>query len=78
LINREVGNILGQFGPAFRMFAPTVSNYIEGMISPYIDAFMGVDSQKINTKAAGAFLKSETNKKIEEFMKAFESESGNV
>jgi hypothetical protein len=60
------------------MFAPTVTKYLEELISPYVDAFMGVDSNKINTKAAGAFLKSETNKKIEEFMKQFESESKNV
>jgi hypothetical protein len=46
-------------------------------LEPYIAGFTNPDTDHINTKAATAFLKEETNRKIEDFMKRFESESKN-
>jgi ABC-type tungstate transport system permease subunit len=44
-------------------------------LEPYIAGFTNPDTEKINTKAATAFMKEETNKKIENFMKRFEESS---
>jgi hypothetical protein len=46
-------------------------------LEPYIDGFMNDDTGHINTPAATAFMKEETSKKIEDFMKKFESEKNN-
>jgi len=75
LLTREIGNILGQFGPAFRMLAPTVTTSLLSLVDPYITAFTSPDTGKINKKAASAYLKEETAKKIDEFLKRFEDES---
>jgi hypothetical protein len=77
MLNRYIGNILGSFNPAFRMFSSTVTNSLMDMVEPYLNAFTNPDTNKINTKAAGAYLKEETNKKIEDFMKRFEEQSKN-
>jgi hypothetical protein len=74
-VQRTVGNLLGSFNPGFRMFASTLTNYVMDYIDPYLAAFTNPDTSKINTKAASAYLKEETNKKIEEFMKRFEDEA---
>jgi hypothetical protein len=57
------------------MFSGTLTNYAMEYLEPYISGFMNPDTEHINTKAATAYLKEETNKKIEDFMKRFESES---
>ena len=72
VLNREVANVLSSVSPAFKMFSPSVTKYIMTMFNDYIDAFIGIDN-KINTEAAGEFVKEEVNKKVEEFMKRFES-----
>jgi hypothetical protein len=59
------------------MFSSTVTNSLMDMVEPYLNAFTNPDTNKINTKAAGAYLKEETNKKIEDFMKRFEEQSRN-
>lgn len=77
VLGRYIGNILSGINPAFRMFSSTVTKAAMDMIDPYLSAFTNPDTDKINTKAASAYLKEETNRKIEEFMKRFEAESGN-
>jgi len=72
VLNREVSNILGAVNPAFKMFSPSATKYIMTLFNDYIDAFIGVDN-KINTEAAGAFMKEEINRKVEAFMTKFES-----
>jgi hypothetical protein len=46
-------------------------------LEPYIAGFTNTDTDHINSKAATAYMKEETNKKIEDFMKRFEEESRN-
>jgi hypothetical protein len=43
------------------------------LIEPYVDAFLSPDDGSLNKKAASAFLKQETNEKIDKFLKDFES-----
>lgn len=76
ILGREIDNILGRVSPAFRMFTPTVTGAVMNFIDPYIDAFMSPDEKTINTKAATGYLKEEAARKIEDFMKRFEAESG--
>jgi hypothetical protein len=75
ILGRYVSNILGSFNPTFRMFSSSVTNSIMDMLDPYLNAFTNSDTNKINTKAAEAYMKEETNKKIEEFMKKFREQS---
>jgi len=75
IATREIGNILAQFGPAFRMMAPAVTNSLMSLVDPYITAFTSPDTGKINKKAAGAYLKDEVSKKIDDYLKKFEEES---
>jgi hypothetical protein len=77
MIQRSINNTLNTVNPGLRMFSGTLTNYTMEFLEPYISGFMNPDTEKINTKAATAFLKEETNKKIEDFMKRFENESGN-
>jgi len=74
MLNREIGNLLGNINPVFKMFSSTISNYVMSFLNPYIDAFTNPDDSHINTKAASAYLKEETSTKIEEFMKKFNEE----
>jgi ABC-type tungstate transport system permease subunit len=76
MINRSINNTLSSLNPSLRMFSGTLTNYAMEFLEPYISGFINPDTEKINTKAATAFMKEETNKKIEEFMKKFENESG--
>jgi hypothetical protein len=76
MIQRSINNTLNSVNPGLRMFSGTLTNYSMEFLEPYISGFMNPDTEHINTKAATAYLKEETNKKIEDFMKRFESESG--
>jgi hypothetical protein len=77
MIQRNINNVLNSFSPGLRMFSGNLTNYTMEFLEPYISGFTNPSTQHINTKAATAFLKDETNKKIEEFMKKFEDELGN-
>lgn len=77
MIQRNINNALNAINPGLRMFSGTLTSYAMEYLEPYISGFMNPDTEHINTKAATAFLKEETNKKIEDFMKRFEAESGN-
>lgn len=74
MMNRSISNALGNINPTFKMFSSTLTKYAINFIDPYVDAFMSPDSGEINTKAAAAYAKEEVNKKIEDFMKKFDSE----
>lgn len=76
MLNREIGNILGGINPMFKMFSPYVMNYIISTFDEYIDKFISPDTSKINGKAAASFLKEETGRRIDDFLKKFESENG--
>lgn len=76
VLNREIGNFLGNINPAFRMFSTNVTTYIINFIEPYINAFTNSDGH-FNSKAAEGFLKQEVNEKINSFMEKFEAENGN-
>jgi hypothetical protein len=69
--------MLTQFNPGLRMFSGTMTHYAMEFLDPYISGFMNPDTEHINTPAATAFMKEETNKKIEDFMKRVEEESKN-
>jgi hypothetical protein len=77
MIKRSINNTLNQINPGLRMFSGTLTNYTMEFLEPYIAGFTNPDTNHINTKAATAFIKSETTSKIEAFMKEFEKESGN-
>jgi hypothetical protein len=77
MVQRSINNTLNSISPGLRMFSGTLTNYAMEYLEPYISGFMSPDTSRINTKAATAYLKEETNKKIEDFMKRFEAESGN-
>lgn len=74
IINREVSNVLIQINPTLALFSNTATNYIINFIDPYVTAFLA-GGEKINTQAAGAFVKEEVNEKVDAFIKKFESES---
>lgn len=75
MIQRTINNALNQISPGLRMFSGTLTNYTMSFLEPYINGFMNPDTEHINTKAATLYMKEETNKKIEDFMKRFEKES---
>jgi predicted component of type VI protein secretion system len=77
MVQRNINNMLNSINPGLRMFSGSLTNYAMEFLEPYISGFTNPSTQHINTKAATAFLKDETNKKIEEFMKKFENEIGN-
>jgi hypothetical protein len=72
MLSREISNLIDSVAPQFRMFSGMASNYVFEFLEPYLNAFMSPDEGKINQKAAGAFLKQETNDKIDKFLKEFE------
>jgi hypothetical protein len=74
-LGREVSNILTTFSPSLSVFTPAVMNFIKSYCDPYIDLFISPDTAKLNTDAVGGFLKEETGKKIEDFLKRYEAES---
>jgi hypothetical protein len=73
MLQREVGNLIEIAAPQFKMFSNFASNYVIELIDPYVNAFLSPDDGSLNQKAAGAFLKQETNEKIDKFLKDFES-----
>jgi hypothetical protein len=77
MLQRSINNTLNSISPGLRVFSGSLTNYAMEFLEPYIEGFTNPNTDHINTKAATAFLKEETNKKIEDFMKRFESESKN-
>jgi hypothetical protein len=77
MLQREIGNIIEGTAPQFKMFTNFASNYIIELIDPYVNAFLSPDDGTLNKKAASAFLKQETNEKIDKFLKDFESNHDN-
>jgi hypothetical protein len=77
MIKRSINNTLSQLNPGLRMFSGTLTSYAMEFLEPYIAGFTNPDTDHINSKAATAYMKEETNKKIEDFMKRFEEESRN-
>jgi hypothetical protein len=73
MLQREVVNLIESAAPQFRMFSGIASDYVFKIIEPYVDAFLSPDDGSLNKKAASAFLKQETNEKIDRFLKDFES-----
>jgi hypothetical protein len=73
MLQREVVNLIESAAPQFRMFSGIASDYVFNLIEPYVDAFLSPDDGSLNKKAATAFLKQETNEKIDKFLKDFES-----
>jgi hypothetical protein len=77
MIKRSINNTLSQLNPGLRMFSGTLTSYTMEFLEPYIAGFTNPDTEHINSKAATAYMKEETNRKIEDFMKRFEEESRN-
>jgi hypothetical protein len=77
MIKRSINNTLSQLNPGLRMFSGTLTSYTMEFLEPYIAGFTNPDTDHINSKAATAYMKEETNRKIEDFMKRFEEESRN-
>jgi hypothetical protein len=73
MLQREISNLIEGVAPQFRMFSPMAANYVLNIIDPYVNAFLSPDDGSLNQQAAGAFLKQETNEKIDKFLKEFES-----
>jgi hypothetical protein len=74
MLERYIDNSLPHLNPLAALMVQPVKNILFNFIDPYVAAFFVGDSERINTKAASAFLKSEVNKKIEDFIKEFESQ----
>lgn len=77
MLSREIDNFLLGFGPLANVFSSSIKSYIFNFIDPYVNAFLFPNSDKINTKAASSFIKEEVNNKINDFLKKFNSETGN-
>jgi hypothetical protein len=73
MLQREIVNLVETAAPQFKMFSGMAAEFVYDYFEPYIDAFLSPDSGTLNKKAAGAFLKQETNEKIDKFLKEFES-----
>jgi hypothetical protein len=74
MLYREIVNLVESAAPQFKMFSGYAANFVYDYIEPYVDAFLSPDDGSLNKKAAGAFLKQETNEKIDKFLKDFEKE----
>jgi cell division septum initiation protein DivIVA len=74
MLGREIDNLLRSFNPMLGMFSGTAKQYVFDFLDPYIDAFVSPQTNKINTEAAGEFIKEEVDEKIKNFMKKFDSE----
>ena len=70
MLDRYINNLVVQFVPSFSAFSPAISRFVKNAIEPYVDAFM-MGTNSINTEAAGEFLKTEMNEKIDTFIKQF-------
>lgn len=72
MLSREVDNIISGINPALGVFSNTITNYIIKYIDPYVDMFfMGTDN--LNTEAAGKFISSEVDNKVQKFIKDFKA-----
>lgn len=78
IIDRSINNAISAINPAFKIFSNTLVNYTMEFITPYVEAFTNPDTSHVNIKAAGEYLKEETNQKIEEFMKKFSDKLNEV
>jgi hypothetical protein len=74
MLQREIVNLVENAAPQFKMFSGVAANFVFEYIEPYVDAFLSPDDGALNKRAAGAFLKQETNEKIDKFLKEFEEE----
>jgi hypothetical protein len=74
MLQREIVNLVETAAPQFKMFSGVAANFVFEYIEPYVDAFLSSNDGALNKKAAGAFLKQETNEKIDKFLKEFEEE----
>jgi hypothetical protein len=74
MLQREIVNLVENAAPQFKMFSGMAANFVFDYIEPYVDAFLSPDDGALNKRAAGAFLKQETNEKIDKFLKEFEEE----
>jgi hypothetical protein len=74
MLQREIVNLVETAAPQFKMFSGVAANFVFEYIEPYVDAFLSSDDGALNKRAAGAFLKQETNEKIDKFLKEFEEE----
>jgi hypothetical protein len=74
MLQREIVNLVENAAPQFKMFSGAAANFVFDYIEPYVDAFLSSDDGALNKRAAGAFLKQETNEKIDKFLKEFEEE----
>jgi hypothetical protein len=74
MLQREIVNLVESAAPQFKMFSGVAANFVFEYIEPYVDAFLSPDDGALNKRAAGAFLKQETNEKIDKFLKEFEEE----
>lgn len=73
MLNREVDNILMNFGPFGNLAAGPVKKYLYEMVSPYVDAFLN-SNESLNTSAATEFTKEQVNDKVDAFLKKFNAE----
>lgn len=74
MLSREIDNLLNNFGPVVSMFSGTAKQYLFNFIDPYVDAFISPQTNKINTEAAGEFVKEEVDNKVKSFLEKFEKE----
>jgi hypothetical protein len=73
MLNREVDNILMNFGPFGNLAAGPVKKYLFEMVSPYVDAFLN-PNETLNASAASEFTKEQVNDKVDAFLKKFNAE----
>jgi hypothetical protein len=72
MLQREINSLIENAFPQFKMFSGSATNYIIGIIDPYVSAFLSPDDGSLNKNAASEFLKQETSEKINKFLKDFE------
>jgi ferric iron reductase protein FhuF len=73
MLNREVDNILMNFGPFGNLASGPVKKYLYEMVSPYVDAFLN-SNESLNASAATEFTKEQVNDKVDAFLKKFNAE----
>jgi len=71
ILNREIDNILVQFGPLGNLVSGYAKSAIHDILSPYIEALS--KDKKLDTEVATAFAKSQINEKVDKFMTEFEA-----
>ena len=72
-IRREIDNLIERYCPALNFISSGIKNYVINAIDPYVKLFyMGTDD--FNVEAAGAYVKSELDDKINKFIKKYDAE----